>query len=108
MCDAWRESFEAFLADVGPRPSSAHSLERVNNDGHYEPCNCRWATHIEQQRNKRSTRWLTFKGERLPLSAWAKRIGMRRNTLDRRIRSGGSVEDALTTPPIHKGRWAHF
>lgn len=52
MCDVWRTSFDAFLADVGPRPSASHSLDRINNDGHYEPGNCRWATKAEQRRNQ--------------------------------------------------------
>lgn len=58
MCDAWRDSFESFLRDIGPRPSPEHSLDRYpNNDGHYEPGNVRWATRTEQSNNKQSTVW---------------------------------------------------
>lgn len=56
VCDRWCESFAAFAADVGPRPSPRHSLDRKNNDGNYEPGNVRWATDIEQARNKRNSK----------------------------------------------------
>lgn len=53
VCDRWREDFAAFFADMGPRPSSKHSIDRINNDGNYEPGNCRWATQKEQMNNTR-------------------------------------------------------
>lgn len=53
VCCKWRRSFGAFLSDVGFRPSPAHSLDRIDNDAHYEPSNCRWATTGEQARNTR-------------------------------------------------------
>lgn len=55
VCDEWLNNFPAFLAHVGRRPSKTHSLDRIENDGHYEPGNVRWATLEEQRRNRRST-----------------------------------------------------
>lgn len=71
VCDRWRDSFEAFVADMGPRPTG-HSVERINNNGNYEPSNCRWATNKEQSLNKRCTMWLTFYGKTRTVHEWAK------------------------------------
>jgi len=57
VCDRWVESFENFYADMGPRPSPRHSVERQDVDGNYEPDNCFWATPDVQARNKRGTKW---------------------------------------------------
>jgi hypothetical protein len=53
VCDRWLHDFGAFYSDMGPRPTAKHSIDRINNDGNYEPGNCRWATTVEQRANRR-------------------------------------------------------
>lgn len=103
MCDRWRDSFEAFLEDVGPRPSPEHSIDRINNDGPYEPGNVRWATKKEQDRNKRQTHLIEYKGETHCITEWAEILGMNRKTLFSRINERGwSVERAFTEPTLRR------
>ncbi len=97
VCDRWQTSFAAFLSDMGPRPSLSHSIDRKDNDGNYEPGNCRWATRTEQNRNKRTNRLLTFNGQTKCIAEWAEEVGIHHDTLRARLNLGWSVERALTT-----------
>lgn len=99
VCERWRTSFEAFFADMGPRPSTEHAIDRLDNDGPYEPANCAWRTHSENSRNRRNTRHITCFGETLPLVEWAARTGISRVLISHRLRAGWSVEEALTATP---------
>jgi len=98
VCARWRESFEAFRDDMGPRPSG-RTLDRVNNDGDYTRENCRWATTQEQHRNRRGLCLLTFQGKTQTITEWAAEVGIPRVTLYGRRRRGWSVERTLTEPP---------
>jgi len=98
VCERWRGSFAAFYTDMGPRPSSKHSIDRVDSNGDYTPDNCRWATAAEQQRNKRSLHKVTYNGESLCLAEWGERTGISRRTIRGRLVSGWSVDGALTEP----------
>lgn len=96
VCDRWMESFEAFFDDMGECPRGM-SLDRFpNNDGNYEPENCRWATPPQQNRNTRRTRFVTWNGETLCIADWATRTGIHKATLRARLESGWSIEAALT------------
>lgn len=149
VCCRWRDSFENFLADMGERPSPKHTIDRIDNDGNYEPGNCRWATRVEQANNKSdnvcitrdgvtktvaewcrelglkpftvysrlsayglspemalskgrvtqtTARMITCDGETLPLIEWARRSGLRSDTIAGRLDRGWSAEDALRRP----------
>ncbi len=98
VCDLWRDSFERFWKDMGTRPSLAHSIDRIDNDGNYEPGNCRWATVVEQGRNKHNNVLLTHHGDTMCLVEWAELIGVSPEAITARLRRGWSVEDAVTTP----------
>lgn len=97
VCDRWRDSFFAFLEDMGPRPPGM-SLERKDVNGDYGPDNCVWATKSEQQLNRRDNRVLEFSGERLSISVWARRLGIPRGSIRYRIKAGWPIEKILTLP----------
>lgn len=91
-------SFVEFFAEVGTRPSAAHSLDRIDNNGHYESGNVRWATVEQQVTNTRHNRNLIFNGETLTLCEWAKKLGCSRQTIGTRLRLGWCVPCALSLP----------
>ena len=100
VCKRW-DSFELFLEDMGRKPAHKDSIDRINNDGDYTPENCRWATHKQQCRNRRSNVFVTYKGESLCVSEWAERFGMNPATLGSRIATGWDIHDAFYTPVAH-------
>lgn len=104
VCDRWRFSFKAFLADMGERPHGT-TLDRIDNNGNYEPGNCRWATLIEQQENRSVTKMLTAFGETLSVAEWRRRTGLSQSTLNWRLKKMGlGAEDALSRAVKKTGR----
>lgn len=98
VCDRWRDSFAAFLEDVGPRPFDGASLDRIDNAKGYEPGNVRWATATQQGRNKDNNRVVEAFGERLCLAAWGERSGIAPSAIAARLEAGWSPENAVTVP----------
>lgn len=97
VCQRWDESFEAFLADIGRRPSRHHSIDRIDNDGNYEPGNVRWATETEQGQNKRNNRFVTYLGERMIVREACRRAGQldRYVSICQMVRNGKTFEEAI-------------
>lgn len=105
VCAPWLASYGAFLADVGERPSQAHSLGRIDNDGNYEPGNVRWETWAQQGINKRSNVRLTVDGETLTVGEWTTRAGFAStSTIKERLKRGWSAAEAVTPGPRLKHR----
>lgn len=94
----WR-TYTTFLGDMGLRPSKAHSIDRIDNNGPYTKVNCRWTTLHTQSRNKRTNRLYTYNGETLTATDWAERIGITIETFRGRVKLRG-VEFAITTPKL--------
>jgi hypothetical protein len=91
VCPKWRASFAAFLKDVGPAPSPTHQIDRIDNDGNYEPGNVRWASPSRNCRNRRSTIRLTAGGKTMTLPDWADALGVSRDRLYEAVRRSGPV-----------------
>lgn len=102
VCERWSCSFGNFLADMGDRPSVRHTLERIDNNGDYEPENCRWALASEQSRNKSNNRWIEIGGEVKTMVDWCRQYGRSFTTFYKRIKRGWSDADAVTVPPRAK------
>jgi hypothetical protein len=105
VCDRWNESFDAFLEDMGDKPTPRHQIDRIDVEGNYEPSNCRWVTSQTNNNNKRSNRLLTFDGRTQSVAEWGRELGIRGATIGIRINDlGWSVERALTTPAVKRER----
>ena len=103
VCDEWLHDFMAFFDHIGKRPSANHSVDRIDNTKDYQPGNVRWATASEQVENRDVTKRLTFNGDTLTITQWAKKTGLQRRQIYARIFvEGWSIAEALTTPPLSR------
>lgn len=101
------KSFQAFLNDVGRKPTPQHSLDRIDPNGHYEVGNIRWATSKEQSRNKRKNTLLTFNQKTQCVAEWADEIGISRRTISSRMILRWCVNCILTIP-VNQGVCFHI
>ena len=96
VCDRWKDSFENFLNDMGERPSKAYSIDRIDVNGNYEPNNCRWATQVQQQNNKRNNSTITYNGETRTITEWSRILGIKASIIFTRKRRGKSDAECLS------------
>lgn len=96
--DARWNDFANFIADIGYRPTLAHTLERKDNEAGYSKENCIWATRIEQARNRRTNRIIEIGGKSLKLFEWLALTGILKSTFYARMKKGWSAERALSEP----------
>ncbi len=98
VCKEWRDDFASFYKSMGCRPSTIHSIERIDNSKGYCPNNCKWGTDAEQRRNKSTNHMIEHNGLRLCIADWSAKTGLHKNTIRNRLILGWSVAKTLTTP----------
>ncbi len=101
ICERWKTSFANFYADMGDKPSPKHTIERIDNNGNYEPRNCKWATRKEQGRNRNPRKALTINGVTKSMSDWARESGMTVQAISYRIKTG--YKDSQIISPKRQG-----
>ncbi len=97
VCQRWK-SFQNFFSDMGKKPFQKFTLDRINNDGNYEPSNCRWADYLTQANNSSQNIILTFNGTSAGISAWSKICGLPSRLIRERVNHGWTVARSLTQP----------
>lgn len=101
MCDRWLNDVNLFILDMGPRPSTRHSVDRIDNNGNYEPSNCKWSTQKEQCNNNSRNHPITWNGITKNIGQWAELTGINRNTIRDRINAGLEPEQIFEKCKIY-------
>lgn len=102
VCERWRSSFDYFVLDIGKSPTPQHTIDRINNDGNYEPGNVRWATRKEQANNRRASsairdaKTVEYMGEARTIASLAKQFGINPATIYARLKRGWAIQDSLS------------
>jgi len=96
VCKRWRDSYQAFIEDMGYRPSSTHSIDRIDNNGNYHPKNCKWSTAVEQQANTRKSVFVTAFGQTMNVASWARKTGLSPHRIYQRLKSGWPDDKAVS------------
>lgn len=104
MEERWRNSYAEFLKDVGRKPSPKHSLDRIDVNGNYVPNNCRWATSVDQQSNKRDNHWIEHDGETHTLKQWADILETTSSSILTQIKRGKPFSEIHQHYSILKGK----
>lgn len=105
VCDQWLINFKQFFQDMGSRPTPLHCIERLDNNGNYEPSNCAWSDRVSQNNNKRDNIVIELDGERMTIAEWSRKIGVSLKTLHSRHYKGLSPEQILSKKVKRIGRW---
>lgn len=96
VCDRWINSFEAFAEDMGNPPTKSHQIDRIDNNGNYEPSNCRWVSIKKNSNNKTNSKIIFAFGREMTQAQWSEETGIKRETIAMRLRRGWPAELALT------------
>lgn len=102
ICDKWL-TFKGFWDDMGPTYAEGATIDRIDNNGNYEPGNCRWASRSVQNNNKRNNRMIEYQGIEKTMAEWARCLGINYSTLANRLYCGWSIDRSINTP-AHRPR----
>jgi hypothetical protein len=105
VCSRWQDSFENFLSDMGHKPKNTTIDRYPDNNGNYEPANCRWATWKEQNRNRKSNLLILFNGKNQCATAWSEELGIPLHVITTRINAGWSSDDTFNKPIRRQKQW---